>query len=109
VTSTSSSQTLGTRLRKAATLPFLLPVFAYRKLVSPFLAPRCRYYPSCSTYAVDALKAYGPIRGSILAAWRVMRCNPFSDGGFDYVEDQKVFKSHAHSCEDQHNHHGASV
>ncbi|MBI2691537.1 MAG: membrane protein insertion efficiency factor YidD [Solirubrobacterales bacterium] len=109
MTSTSFSQTFGTRLRKAALLPFLLPVLAYRKLVSPFLAPRCRYYPSCSTYAVDALKAYGPIRGSILAVWRLVRCNPFSDGGFDYVSDQKVFKSHAHSCDDQHKRHGASV
>ncbi|MGH2959997.1 MAG: membrane protein insertion efficiency factor YidD [Solirubrobacterales bacterium] len=107
--STSSSQTLGTRLRKAFTLPFLLPVFAYRKLISPFLAPRCRYYPSCSTYAVDALKTYGPIRGSILAAWRLVRCNPFSDGGFDYVEDQKVFKSHPHACADKHKQHGAAV
>lgn len=105
----STSQTFGARLRKASLVPFLLPVFAYRKLVSPFLAPRCRYYPSCSTYAVDALKAYGPIRGSILALWRLVRCNPFSDGGFDHVADQKVFKSHARSCEDQHKHHGVSV
>jgi putative membrane protein insertion efficiency factor len=109
VNPTSPSNPSRARLRKVVTFPFLLPVFAYRKLVSPFLAPRCRYYPSCSTYAVDALKAYGPIRGSILAAWRVVRCNPFSDGGFDYVEDQKVFKSHSHACEDQHKHHGASA
>jgi putative membrane protein insertion efficiency factor len=106
---TSPSQSFGTRLRKVATLPFLLPVFVYRKLVSPFIAPRCRYYPSCSTYAVDALKEYGPIKGSILAAWRVVRCNPFSDGGFDYVEDQKLFKAHPHACEDHHKHPGVSA
>lgn len=107
--STSSSQSFRARLRKLVALPFLLPVFAYRKLVSPFIAPRCRYYPTCSSYAVDALKEYGPIRGSILAAWRVMRCNPFSDGGFDYVEDQKLFKARAHDCDEDHKHHGAAV
>ncbi|MFT4048506.1 MAG: membrane protein insertion efficiency factor YidD [Solirubrobacterales bacterium] len=103
----------GTRLRKVAAFPLLLPIWAYRKLVSPFIAPRCRYYPSCSTYAVDALKAHGPIKGSILAAWRLVRCNPFSDGGFDYVEDQTLFKSraaHPHTCDDRHNHsHGAAA
>jgi putative membrane protein insertion efficiency factor len=109
VNSTSSTQNSRARLRKVAAFPFLLPVFAYRKLISPFLAPRCRYYPSCSAYAVDALKTYGPVRGSILAAWRVVRCNPFSDGGFDHVEDQKLFKSHSHACEDHHKRHGASA
>ncbi len=57
------------------------------------LGPRCRYYPSCSHYAVEAVKTYGPIRGFVLASWRVVRCNPLSDGGFDYVEDQKLFRS----------------
>ncbi|MBJ7458104.1 MAG: membrane protein insertion efficiency factor YidD [Thermoleophilaceae bacterium] len=109
MTSTSTSQNFGARLRRAATLPFLLPVLVYRKLISPFIAPRCRYYPSCSTYAVDALKEYGPIRGSVLAAWRVVRCNPFSDGGFDYVEDQKLFKQHSHDCDEKHKRHGVSA
>lgn len=107
MTETSNSKTSGARLRSWASLPLLLPVHIYRKLVSPFIAPRCRYYPSCSTYAVDALKSYGPFKGSVLAAWRVVRCNPFSDGGFDYVEDQKLFK---HSCADSHKHnHGAAA
>jgi putative membrane protein insertion efficiency factor len=109
VNSSSPSNTFGTRLRKVAILPLLLPVYAYRKLISPFIQPRCRYYPSCSTYAVVALKQHGPIRGSILAAWRVMRCNPFSAGGFDYVEDQKVFKHHAHACDEAHKHTGAAA
>jgi uncharacterized protein len=109
VISTSSNKTFGARLRQIATLPLLIPVFAYRKLVSPFLAPRCRYYPTCSTYAVDALKEYGPIKGSVLAAWRVVRCNPFSDGGFDYVEDQKLFRTHNHSCDDNHKHGSAAA
>jgi putative membrane protein insertion efficiency factor len=109
VNPTSTSKPFRTRLRKLATLPLLLPVHAYRTLISPFIAPRCRYYPSCSTYAVDALREYGPVRGSILAAWRVMRCNPFSDGGFDYVADQKLFKSESHSCDEPHKHRGVAA
>lgn len=80
----------------------LLPVLAYQKLVSPFIAPRCRYYPTCSSYAVEAVRTYGVFRGSILAAWRLVRCNPFSDGGFDHVEDQKLFKTRHHDCADHH-------
>ena len=107
--STSPSKSFGARARHIAALPLLIPVYAYRKLISPFIAPRCRYYPSCSTYAVEALREYGPIRGGVLAAWRVVRCNPFSDGGFDYVEDQKLFKSHSRACEDKHKHgHGGA-
>jgi putative membrane protein insertion efficiency factor len=110
---TTNSNTSGSRLREVASLPLLVPVWLYRKLVSPFIAPRCRYYPSCSTYAVDALRTYGPFRGGILAAWRVVRCNPFSDGGFDYIDDQKLFKHrhHAHGavCENRHKQHGAAA
>lgn len=81
----------------------LLPVHAYRKLISPLLGPRCKYYPSCSTYAVEVVKMYGPIRGPILAAWRVLRCNPLSDGGFDYPGDQTLFRSaHPHVCDEAH-------
>lgn len=69
----------------------LLPVHAYRRLISPFIAPRCRYYPTCSTYALEAIRTYGVFRGGVLAAWRVMRCNPFSDGGVDHVCDQTLF------------------
>lgn len=71
---------------------FLLPVRGYQRLVSPALPRSCKYHPSCSHYAVDALRSYGVIRGSILAAWRVLRCNPFSDGGYDPVERQRLFR-----------------
>lgn len=106
----SSSKSFGARVRELASWPLLLPIQVYRKLISPFLAPRCRYYPTCSTYAVEAVKQYGPIRGGILAAWRVVRCNPFSDGGFDHVEDQQLFKAKARharadDCADRHDHH----
>ena len=77
------------RLREA----FLLPLHLYRRVISPALPQRCRYYPSCSAYSVDAIREFGVIRGSVLAAWRVMRCNPFSRGGIDHVHDQRLFRA----------------
>ena len=74
---------------------FLLPLHAYRKLISPALPPRCRYYPSCSTYAVQAVRELGVIRGSIVAAWRVVRCNPWSLGGVDELSDRRLFCARA--------------
>jgi putative membrane protein insertion efficiency factor len=71
----------------------LLPLHLYRRVISPALPQRCRYYPSCSRYAIDAVREYGLIRGSVLAAWRVMRCNPWSHGGIDHVHDQRVFRA----------------
>ncbi|MBQ3726055.1 MAG: membrane protein insertion efficiency factor YidD [Selenomonadaceae bacterium] len=55
----------------------------YQRYLSPLKAPCCRFVPTCSTYAVDALKKYGWARGSLLALWRILRCNPFSKGGYD--------------------------
>ena len=72
---------------------YLLPLHLYRRVISPALPPRCRYYPSCSAYAVDAVRDFGPIRGSVLAVWRVLRCNPLSRGGIDHVHDQRLFRS----------------
>ena len=64
----------------------------YRVLVSPLLpANTCKYHPSCSQYALDALRRYGFVRGSVLAAWRILRCNPWSHGGVDRAEDQRLF------------------
>jgi uncharacterized protein len=71
----------------------LAPLHLYRRVISPLLPARCRYYPSCSAYAVQAVREYGLIRGFVLAAWRVMRCNPLSDGGFDHVHDQRLFRA----------------
>ncbi|HEX8053063.1 MAG TPA: membrane protein insertion efficiency factor YidD [Thermoleophilaceae bacterium] len=70
----------------------LAPLHLYRRVISPLLPARCRYYPTCSQYAIEAVREYGVIRGSILAAWRVMRCNPLSHGGFDHVHDQRLFR-----------------
>jgi putative membrane protein insertion efficiency factor len=60
-------------------------VAAYRRWLSPLLPRRCRYEPSCSAYAAEAIGRYGAARGTVLALWRLLRCNPFSHGGFDPV------------------------
>ena len=60
-------------------------VKAYRFVVSPLLGPCCRFHPSCSEYAIDALRRFGPLRGSWLAALRIARCHPFNPGGYDPV------------------------
>jgi putative membrane protein insertion efficiency factor len=64
----------------------------YQRFVSPALPPRCKYEPSCSTYALEAIRRFGIGRGSVLACWRVLRCNPWSHGGYDPVEEQTVFR-----------------
>jgi uncharacterized protein len=70
-----------------------LPVHAYRLLVSPLLGPRCKYHPTCSRYALDALHEHGVLRGLVLAGWRLLRCNPWSHGGVDYAHDQTLFRA----------------
>ncbi len=74
------------------TAPLTAVVRAYQRLVSPLLPARCKYYPSCSQYALDALREYGLARGLALAAWRLLRCNPWSLGGVDRVSEQKLFR-----------------
>ena len=71
----------------------VMPIRLYQSVVSPGLGTRCKYYPSCSEYAAQALQTFGILRGSVLAVWRLLRCNPWSRGGFDPVEDQRLFKS----------------
>ena len=73
----------------------LAPLHLYRRVISPGLGQRCRYHPSCSEYALDAVREYGVIRGGVLAAWRVMRCNPWARGGFDPVARQTIFRPRA--------------
>jgi putative membrane protein insertion efficiency factor len=78
-------------LRAAA----ILPIRLYQWLISPMLGQRCKYYPSCSEYAVQAIKQFGILRGLVLAGWRLLRCNPWSRGGLDAVENQRLFKPRA--------------
>lgn len=66
-------------------------VRGYQMVVSPLLPKSCKYHPSCSQYAVDALRKFGVARGIILAVWRLLRCNPLSYGGYDPVERQRLF------------------
>jgi putative membrane protein insertion efficiency factor len=80
-----------TLLRSLAVAPIRL----YQLTLSRALAPRCKYYPSCSEYAVGAIRRYGVVRGFVLAVWRLLRCNPWSNGGVDFVEDQRVFRRRA--------------
>ena len=70
----------------------LLVIRGYQILVSPLLGERCKYYPSCSRYAAGAIREVGVLRGSLLAAWRLLRCNPWSHGGVDRVEDRRLFR-----------------
>jgi putative membrane protein insertion efficiency factor len=74
-------------LRRAA----IGPIRVYQRVVSPLLPRRCKYEPTCSQYAVDAVEQFGVVRGLILATWRLLRCNPLSHGGYDPVSAQRLF------------------
>jgi putative membrane protein insertion efficiency factor len=76
-------------LRVGVTAVLLAPVHLWRATVV-MRQPRCRYYPSCSTYAVGALRVHGPVRGSALAAGRLLRCHPWSPGGIDHVPPRRT-------------------
>ena len=69
------------------------PIRAYQRFISPALPKRCKYHPSCSEYAVQAIRTYGVLRGLVLATWRLLRCNPWSHGGYDPVEAQTIFRT----------------
>lgn len=71
---------------------FILLIKFYRKFISPLKPPVCKYYPTCSCYAMQAIEKFGVIRGTALASWRILRCNPWSLGGIDYVPDKFTFK-----------------
>jgi putative membrane protein insertion efficiency factor len=68
------------------------PIRVYQRVISPALPRRCKYEPTCSAYAAEAIRTYGPLRGIVLAVWRVLRCNPFSHGGYDPVKEQRLFR-----------------
>lgn len=77
-------------IRKLLTRALTSLVRGYQMVVSPWFAPTCRYYPSCSAYAIDALSEHGPIRGLYLSTWRLLRCNPWSKGGVDHVPPRRT-------------------
>jgi hypothetical protein len=80
-------------VKRLLTALLIAPIRLYQRWISPAFAPRCRYYPSCSQYAAESIRELGPVRGLILAGWRLLRCNPFSKGGFDEVADRRLFRS----------------
>jgi uncharacterized protein len=73
----------------------LAPIRFYQRLISPALPRRCKYEPTCSAYAAQAIQEFGILRGLVLAGWRLLRCNPFSHGGFDPVSAQRLFAPRA--------------
>lgn len=73
------------KLERLLAWPLILLVRAYKLFVSPALPPSCKYHPSCSAYADEALCRHGLVRGSLLMTWRLCRCNPLSRGGYDPV------------------------
>ena len=79
-------------LRSTLTEVVLLPLRAYRRLISPALPRRCKYEPTCSAYAEEAIRELGVVRGVILSAWRVVRCNPWSHGGYDPIAARTLFR-----------------
>ncbi|RAV21114.1 membrane protein insertion efficiency factor YidD [Paenibacillus contaminans] len=77
-------------LRKAVKAPVLF----YRKFISPLKPPTCRFYPTCSAYALEAIETHGALKGSWLAAVRICKCHPFHPGGIDHVPPAKPAKRH---------------
>jgi len=68
----------------------------YQLVISPLIGPTCKYYPSCSSYGLQAVRTHGAVVGSVMAAWRVLRCNPWSNGGVDEVpvKGEPIFRAH---------------
>jgi uncharacterized protein len=79
-------------LVRIARMAAISPIVVYQRVVSPAIPRRCKYEPTCSRYAVEAIREYGILRGLVLAGWRLLRCNPWSHGGYDPVEAQRVFR-----------------
>lgn len=73
--------------------PLLALIGAYQRWLSSSTRRRCRYEPTCSAYAAQSLRRFGVVRGLLLAAWRLLRCNPLSHGGFDPVPDHFTLRT----------------
>lgn len=76
----------------------ILPIRFYRIAISPLMAPHCRFHPTCSAYAEDAVRRFGVTRGLYLATHRLLRCHPWAEGGLDPVPEQFSFRAAARSC-----------
>ena len=80
---------------RAARQAIAAPIRLYQRAISPALPRTCKYHPTCSQYAIGAIRRFGILRGLVLAAWRLLRCNPWSHGGIDPVESQTLFRTRA--------------
>ena len=80
-------------IKNILTWLLLLPVYFYRLFISPLTPPSCRYLPTCSQYAIEALKTHGPFYGFYLTVKRILSCNPWGGSGFDPVPEKKTKKA----------------
>ena len=78
-------RTIGHWISKAFTFILCLPIVFYQTCISPYTPPSCRFTPTCSEYAKQALRKHGPVKGLYLAVWRILRCNPWGGSGYDPV------------------------
>lgn len=108
----SGSPEATTRRRRTspAALVLIAPIRFYQRFITPYTPATCRYYPTCSAYAVTALRRRGALVGSVLTGWRLLRCNPWSDGGIDHVPHRGwprrggEPRADEHGSTDQHTH-----
>ena len=77
---------------------FVLPLRFYRRWLSPLKPPMCRFSPTCSQYAIEAVELHGIVRGSFHALGRLLRCHPLCKGGFDPVPGSEAHRNRAHAC-----------
>lgn len=93
------------RVATVASFPFVVLIRAYQLLISPLTPPTCRFYPSCSSYALTAVSRFGPVKGLWLAARRLLRCHPWNPGGVDHVP-QRTPRPHPQTMPEDQTAHG---
>ena len=86
-------KTLRSGFKRVAAFPLLVLVQFYRYCISPFTPPSCRFTPTCSAYAIEAIKKRGAFVGTLLSIWRILRCNPLCKGGYDPVPEKRAKKT----------------
>ena len=86
-------QAIGSFLWRGISEVLILPIRLYKKLISPMLGNNCRFHPTCSKYAIGALRVHGPVKGLLLAVWRILRCNPYGHAGLDPVPPKGKWKN----------------
>lgn len=79
-------------MRSFLSVILIIPIRIYKLLISPLFPPKCIYYPSCSTYCIEALEKHGPFKGLLFGALRILRCSPLFKGGVDVVEPKTSIK-----------------